>query len=147
MMEEPRTNTKYRTCFPAGAEGYSVLPALRSGLSEVELGPSAPLSAVHVFVSVKPGDEEAFKEASLANASNSIKERGIARFDLLQEVEDPCKFVLVEVYHEVEAPAAHKDTAHYATWRDTVAEMMAEPRSAVKYTNCFPTSVRGWSGV
>lgn len=93
---------------------------------------------VHVFVTVKPGLEEAFKAASVENASASVKEPGIARFDVLQQADDPTKFLLVEVYRCPEDAAAHKETAHYRTWRDTVADMMATPRSAVKYNNIFP---------
>ena len=93
---------------------------------------------VLVHVHVKPDCIEAFREASLENARNSIKEPGIARFDVLQDNDDPNRFILNEVYRDADAPAAHKDTAHYAVWRDTVAEMMAEPRRAVKLTNLFP---------
>ena len=93
---------------------------------------------VLVHVNVKSQFIEAFKEASLENASHSVKEAGVARFDVIQQTENPTKFVLVEVYKTAEAPAAHKETAHYARWRDTVAEMMAEPRQGVKYTNIFP---------
>lgn len=93
---------------------------------------------VHVHVNVKSQFVEAFKDATLENASQSIKEAGIARFDVLQQEDDPTSFVLVEVYRSVEASAAHKETAHYLKWRDAVAEMMAEPRKGVKYTNLFP---------
>jgi quinol monooxygenase YgiN len=82
---------------------------------------------------------EAFKQASIENARNSVKEPGVARFDVIQQADDPTKFFLVEIYKTAEAQAAHKETAHYAKWRDTVAEMMAEPRQGVKYTNIFPT--------
>lgn len=99
---------------------------------------------VHVFVKVKPGTEDAFKAASLANARQSAQEPGIARFDVIQQIDDPTKFVLVEVYKNAEAPVAHKDTAHYNIWRETVADMMAEPRSAVKYKNLFPATSGGW---
>ena len=102
------------------------------------------LLAVHVFVSTKPGTEEAFLKASLANAQASAKEEGIARFDVIQEKEDPTKFVLVEVYKNEDAPAAHKQTEHYMTWRDTVQDMMAEPRSAIKYKTVFPFTSSGW---
>ena len=94
---------------------------------------------VLVHVNVKSQFIEAFKEASLENASHSIKEAGVARFDVIQQTENPTKFVLVEVYKTADAPAAHKETAHYARWRDTVAEMMAEPRQGIKYTNIFPS--------
>jgi len=81
---------------------------------------------------------EAFKQASLANARESLKEAGIARFDCVQQQDDPTRFVLVEAYRTPQAPAAHKETRHYQAWRDAVAPMMAEPRSSVKYTNLFP---------
>lgn len=98
---------------------------------------------VHVHVQVKPEAVEAFKQATLANARASIQEPGIARFDVVQQQDDPTKFVLVEVYGTPAAPAAHKETAHYALWRDTVAPMMAVPRSSVKYSNVFPEDA-GW---
>ena len=93
---------------------------------------------VHVFVHVKHDQVDAFKAASLENARNSIQEPGVARFDLLQQQDDPTRFVFVEVYRTPDDPARHKETAHYAKWRDTVADMMAEPRTSVKYTNVFP---------
>ncbi|MDS4042648.1 MAG: putative quinol monooxygenase [Candidatus Competibacter sp.] len=99
---------------------------------------------VHVFVHVRPECIEAFKAASLENARDSVREPGIARFDVIQQVDDPTRFVLVEVYRTVEATVQHKETAHYARWRDTVADMMAEPRSSMKYANLFPTDA-GWS--
>jgi quinol monooxygenase YgiN len=97
----------------------------------------------HIEIRVKPEFVDAFKQATLANARASLKEPGIARFDILQQADDPTRFVFIEVYRSVEATAAHKETAHYATWRDTVAPMMAEPRSNVKYTNVFPGD-EGW---
>ena len=93
---------------------------------------------VHVHVHVKPEYVDAFKQASLANARESIKEPGIARFDCVQQQDDPTRFVLVEAYRTPQAPAAHKETKHYQTWRDAVAPMMAEPRSSVKFVNLFP---------
>ena len=96
------------------------------------------MNIVLVHVHVKPEFVDAFKQASVENASNSVKEAGIARFDVIQQNDDPTRFILVEVYKDVEASAAHKETAHYAKWRDTVAEMMAEPRQGIKYTNIFP---------
>lgn len=93
---------------------------------------------VHVHVRVKPEQVEAFREATLANARNSVREPGIARFDVVQQVDDPTRFVLVEVYRDALAPARHKETAHYAAWRDAVASMMAEPRTSVQFTNAFP---------
>ncbi|MCP5521776.1 MAG: antibiotic biosynthesis monooxygenase [Verrucomicrobiales bacterium] len=94
---------------------------------------------VHVHVQVKPDCLEAFRTATLDNARNSVQEPGIARFDVCQHTEDPTRFVLVEIYRSSEAPAAHKETAHYARWRDTVAPMMAVPRTSVKYANVFPS--------
>lgn len=96
---------------------------------------------VHVHVHVKPESVDAFKRASIANAGESIKEPGIARFDVLQQQDDPTRFVLVEIYRTPEAPAAHKETKHYQTWRDAVASMMAEPRLSVKFTNIFPDAL------
>ncbi|HOK44788.1 MAG TPA: antibiotic biosynthesis monooxygenase [Bryobacteraceae bacterium] len=98
---------------------------------------------VKVHVHVKPEFIDAFKQATIENARNSVKEAGIARFDVLQQTDDPTRFVLVEVYKNADAPAAHKETAHYAAWRDAVAGMMAEPRTSVKYTNVFPGD-EGW---
>lgn len=96
------------------------------------------MQIVLVHVNVKPEFIESFKQMTIENANNSVKEIGIARFDVIQQSEDPTKFVLVEVYKTADAPAAHKQTAHYARWRDTVAEMMAEPRQGIKYSNIFP---------
>ena len=93
---------------------------------------------VHVHIHVKPECVEAFRRATVENARNSVREPGVARFDVAQQADDPTRFVLVEAYRTAEAPAAHKATAHYARWRDAVAEMMAEPRAAVKYANVFP---------
>lgn len=101
------------------------------------------MNIVFVHVHVKPEFVDAFKQASLENALSSVKEEGIARFDVVQQSEDPTRFVLVEVYKTAEAPAAHKETAHYLKWRDTVAEMMAEPRQGIKYSNIFPDD-SGW---
>jgi (4S)-4-hydroxy-5-phosphonooxypentane-2,3-dione isomerase len=98
---------------------------------------------VHVHVHVKPESAEAFREASIENARNSVKEAGIARFDVIQNAADPARFVLVEVYRRADARAEHRATAHYAKWRDAVADMMAEPRSGVEYQNVFPPD-EGW---
>lgn len=93
---------------------------------------------VHVHVQVKPECIEAFRAATMQNARQSIQEPGIARFDVVQQADDPTRFVLVECYRTAEAPAAHKETAHYLRWRDTVANMMAVPRTSVKYVNLHP---------
>jgi (4S)-4-hydroxy-5-phosphonooxypentane-2,3-dione isomerase len=93
---------------------------------------------VHVLVHVKPEAVEAFKSASIENARCSRREPGIARFDVVQQQDDPTRFVLVEAYRTPEAPAQHKETPHYAQWRDAVASMMTEPRSSVKFVNLDP---------
>jgi quinol monooxygenase YgiN len=93
---------------------------------------------VHVHVHVKPDCVEAFRQATLANGKESIKEPGVTRFDVAQQQDDATRFVLVEVYRDAQASAKHKDTRHYAIWRDAVAPMMAEPRSSVKLSNVFP---------
>ena len=98
---------------------------------------------IHIQVHVKPEFIEPFKQATLANARESMKEPGVARFDVVQNQEDPSHFVFVEVYRSLEANAAHKETKHYATWRDTVASMMAEPRTRAQFTNIFPDD-QGW---
>jgi (4S)-4-hydroxy-5-phosphonooxypentane-2,3-dione isomerase len=98
---------------------------------------------VHVNILVKPDQIEAFKAASRENARNSVKEPGVARFDVIQQMEDPTRFVLVEVYRSADAVSRHKETAHYKIWRDTVADMMQEPRIGVKYNNIFPDD-SGW---
>ena len=98
---------------------------------------------VQVYVRVKPDSVDAFRAATIANARNSVQEPGIARFDVIQELDDPTRFVLVEVYRTPEDPARHKETAHYQTWRDAVEPMMAEPRRSVKYANAFPDDT-GW---
>jgi len=93
---------------------------------------------VHVQVHVKPECLEAFLKASAENARQSLTEPGIARFDVVQQQDDPTRFVFVEAYRTPDAPAAHKETRHYQTWRDAVAPMMAEPRSSVKFNSIFP---------
>ena len=93
---------------------------------------------VHVQIQVKPDRIEAFKAACVENARNSLQEPGIARFDVLQQQDDPARFLLVEVYRTAEAPAAHKQTAHYKKWAETVADMMAVPRSSVKFDKIYP---------
>ena len=101
------------------------------------------LLVVHVHVHVKPEHVEAFKTATLANARASVREPGIARFDVCQQIDDPTRFTLVEAYRTPAGATAHKETAHYATWRDAVAPMMAEPRTSVKFSNAFPED-SGW---
>jgi quinol monooxygenase YgiN len=96
------------------------------------------MHVVHVHVHVRPDAVEAFRQATVVNASESLKEPGVARFDVIQQQDDPTRFVLVEAYRTAEAISAHKDTAHYAAWRDGVAPLMAEPRHSTKYVNLFP---------
>jgi quinol monooxygenase YgiN len=98
---------------------------------------------VHVHVRVKSDCIEAFKEATLDNARQSVKEPGIARFDVIQHKDDPTRFVLVEVYRSEEATVAHKETAHYATWRERAGPLMAEARTRVQYSSVFPPD-DGW---
>jgi autoinducer 2-degrading protein len=101
------------------------------------------MQIVHVHAHVKPNQVETFKIATTENAQSSIKESGVARFDVIQSQDDPTKFILVEVYRSVEDSARHKETAHYQKWRDTVAPMMAEQRTSYKFTNIFPDE-KGW---
>ena len=98
---------------------------------------------VHVFVHVTAESVGAFRAATLENARNSVKEPGIVRFDVIQQDDDPTQFLLIETYRTADAPAQHKETAHYAVWRDAVAPMMAEPRRSVKYHEIFPEPA-GW---
>ena len=93
---------------------------------------------VHVFIHVKPEHLEAFTTATIENAQNSVKEPGIARFDVIQQRDDPTRFVLVEVYRTPDDPARHKETAHYNRWREVCEPLLAEPRSRIVYGNVFP---------
>ena len=97
----------------------------------------------HVHVHVKPDSVEAFIEATQENARHSVQEPGVARFDVIQSADDPARFVLVEVYRTPDAPAQHKETAHYLTWRATVAPMMQEGRTSKQFRNIFPEDA-GW---
>ena len=97
----------------------------------------------HVHVHVKTEFIEAFKQATIENASHSVQEPGVARFDVIQSADDPARFILVEVYRSAEAPAAHKATAHYLTWREAVAHMMSEGRTSKQFRNIFPEDP-GW---
>lgn len=99
--------------------------------------------AILVYVHVKPDMIEAFKEATTENARNSVQEPGIARFDFIQQADDPTRFLLVEVYRDAEAPARHKHTTHYNAWRSLAEEMMAEPRKGVRHDIIFPDE-SGW---
>ena len=98
---------------------------------------------VHVHVHVKLDFVNEFREATIENARNSIREPGVARFDVIQRIDDPTRFILIEVYRTMDDPGRHKETVHYARWRDTVAEMMSEPRHALKFDGVFPDN-EGW---
>jgi quinol monooxygenase YgiN len=98
---------------------------------------------VQVHVHVKPESVADFRQATIENARSSVQEPGIARFDVVEQQDDATRFVLIEVYRTPEAQAAHRETAHYAKWRDAVAPMMAEPRQGVKYNAVFPDP-QGW---
>jgi quinol monooxygenase YgiN len=98
---------------------------------------------VHVHVHVKPESVEEFRQAAIENARASVREPGIARFDVMQSQNDATRFVLTEVYRTPEAVAVHKETAHYAKWRDAVEPMMAEPRQRTLYNAVFPDP-QGW---
>jgi autoinducer 2-degrading protein len=98
---------------------------------------------VLVYVHVKTEFIEPFKLASLENANESVKETGIARFDVIQQVDDNTRFVLIEVFRTPDAPARHRETQHYQKWRDIVEPMMAEPRSRTQYQNLYPDD-SGW---
>jgi autoinducer 2-degrading protein len=94
--------------------------------------------ATVVYVHVKSGYVDDFIRASKPNHENSVKEDGNRRFDILQMADDPTKFILYEAYESKEAAARHKSTPHYLTWRETIAEWMAEPRKGVVYSGLFP---------
>ena len=101
---------------------------------------------VHVHARVRPERVADFLAATLVNAQASLGEPGVLRFDVIQDQADPAHVVLVEVYRDERAPAAHKLTPHYAAWRDAVAEMMAEPRQSVRFSAVFPAESQGWAG-
>ena len=103
----------------------------------------SPVLIVHVHVRVKPESVAEFREATVENARSSVQEPGIARFDVVQQQDDATRFVLVEVYRTPQAAAAHKETSHYAKWRDAVEPMMAEPRQRMQYNAAFPDP-EGW---
>ncbi len=99
---------------------------------------------VQVHVTVEEDSIQAFKNATIENARNSIKEPGVARFDVIQQTDDPTRFVLIEVYKDEEAAVEHKKTEHYAIWKSTVEDMMEEPRYGIKYRNIFPLDEGKW---
>ena len=140
-MDSPRTSrartlfvmSTFERCMFGPVPAFLALNAERKNLMFI----------VHVHVRVKAEAVEAFRQATIENARHSVEEPGVARFDVVQQRDDPARFVLVEVYRDEDGAAAHKETAHYQRWRDAVADLMAEPRSSVKFTNIFPGST-GW---
>ena len=96
------------------------------------------MQIIHVFIEVLPDQIEAFRQATIANAGESRKEAGVLRFDIFQEEGNPAKFLLIEIYKDADGPALHRQTAHYETWRSTVASMMAQQRYSTKYVEIFP---------
>ncbi len=98
---------------------------------------------IHVFCHVKPDKVEEFKASIIENARNSIQEPGIARFDVIQQADDPTRFVLAEAYRSQEDNAKHRETAHYKKWAALATELLAEPRSRIVYNNVFPDE-QGW---
>lgn len=98
---------------------------------------------IHVHVHVKPEFVEAFKQATIENARHSVKEAGVVRFDVIQQLDDPTRFVLVEIFRTPAASGTHKDMAHYKRWSNVVMKMMAEPRQSIKYANAFPEDTDG----
>jgi quinol monooxygenase YgiN len=96
---------------------------------------------VLVHIHVKTEFLEAFRSATIDNARNSLKEPGIARFDVIQQQDDSTRWVLIEAYHQPEDQLKHRETAHYARWRDAVTDMMAEPRVGIKYTPVYPSQI------
>lgn len=99
------------------------------------------MQIVHVFVEVKPNSQEEFQQATMANVLESRKEAGVLRFDFFQEEGSSTKFLLIEIYRDPDAAAAHKQTPHYATWRDAVSEMMSQPRYGIRYVPCGPSGM------
>ena len=98
---------------------------------------------VHVHCTVKPDCVDAFKDVTTENARNSVQEPGVARFDVIQQQDDPTKFVLVEVYRQASDVDEHKKTAHYKAWAETATPLLAGDRSKVLYTEVFPDA-DGW---
>ncbi len=104
-----------------------------------------PMLVVHVHVQVRPERVEHFLAATVVNARASLTEPGVLRFDVLRDDADAAHVVLTEVYRDADAAAAHKATPHYAAWRDTVEEMMAQPRASTKFSAVFPPGADDWA--
>jgi autoinducer 2-degrading protein len=99
---------------------------------------------VHVHVHVKTEKVADFISATQLNARKSILEEGIARFDVVQLMQDPTRFILLEVYRSIEATSKHKETEHYHIWKESVESMLAEPRTRFEYQNIYPDD-SSWS--
>ena len=106
--------------------------------------PGMSLLVLHVQIRVAPESVETFRAATLANARGSVTEPGCLRFDVVQDADDPTRFVLVEVYRDAEARAAHRETAHYLAWRKAVDHLMAETRTSRTFTNVHPDDAGAW---
>jgi len=139
IMDGPSITTQWDTIFPTFASEYAPSALI------LERSPPTYFDVTHVFVDVLAGSEGAFIAATLENAKASTREADNLRFDVLRSVEDPTKFLLIEVYRN-QGAAQHKKTEHYQTWRERVADMMASPRSAKRYRNHFPSLPAGWQG-
>lgn len=112
-------------------------------LTDDESTKDDPMHIVHVFIHVKSGRLDEFKQATVENARGSLGEKGVARFDFIQQTDDPERFLLVEVYRTPEDAGKHKETAHYNRWRELVEPMLVEPRTRIIYQNVFPDEA-GW---
>jgi autoinducer 2-degrading protein len=111
----------------------------------IDVAADRDLLIVQVDIAVVPHRVADFLAATVVNATASLAEPGVVRFDVITDRSDPSHVVLVEVYRDGDAALAHKQTQHYATWRDTVADMMARPRTSVKFSPVFPTATSGWA--
>jgi len=145
LMMEPRTAETYEPIYPDDATWQGTNAVSWNPEDECDLDPD-DAQVTHVYVKVKPGSEAAFAACCVDNASNSALEPDNLRFDVFQSAEDSTRFVLVEVYANADAVRAHKETDHYLKWRDSVASMMAEPRSATRYSVIFPQTRVAWRG-
>jgi autoinducer 2-degrading protein len=93
---------------------------------------------LHVHVHVKPEHLDAFQTATIENAGHSVQEPGCVRFDVIQQADDPTRFVLIEIYRDAESHAAHRETPHYHAWIERATDMLAEPRTRTVYRNVYP---------
>ena len=96
------------------------------------------MQIVHVFISVKEGFISQFKEATIENARNSLKESGVVRFDVLQQQDDPSEFMFEEIYLTIEDQLKHRDTEHCKKWMEVSATMIAKPYTFKKFNSILP---------